>query len=315
MKNIADLFPKISPGRRREMLAFPQGVADAVLDTDTYNEIDDQFAVAFVMLSPEKINLKAITAAPFHNARSTGPCDGMNKSYDEICRLLKLLKKDPAGFAFRGAERWLGNSIEPVESEAVNRIIELARDAKKNGRLLYLIGIGAPTNIASALLKAPEMIENVVVVWLGGHAFYAYDNQEFNLKQDVTASQVLFESGVPLVLVPCVGVAENLYTTAPILERGCSRSGELGKFLYEQAAEEVGYDPCVMRTIWDIATVSWFLFTDAVRSEYVSAPVLNDDTSWTVTGNRHEIRLVTYLYRNVIFDALFKKLELFADTQ
>ncbi len=308
MKNIADLFPKITAERRREMLSAPAGIADAVLDTDTFNEIDDQFAVAFAMLSPEKINLKAITAAPFHNDRSTGPADGMSKSYDEICRLLKLLKKDPDGFAFRGSERWLGDSLEPVESEAVLRIVELAVEAKAAGRILYLIAIGAPTNIASALLKAPDIIENVVVVWLGGHAFYIPDNHEFNLRQDITASQVLFESGVPLVQIPCVGVAENLYATVPVLERRCSKSGPLGEFLYTQAAEEVGYDPTVFRTIWDIATVAWFVCPEAVCTACVSAPVLNDDTSWTLTGDRHEICVATYIYKDAVFNTLFDKL-------
>ncbi|MCL1796700.1 MAG: nucleoside hydrolase, partial [Clostridia bacterium] len=61
---------------------------DMVLDTDAYNEVDDQFALAYALLSPEKLNVKAIYAAPFSNDRSTGPEDGMEKSYDEIVRLL-----------------------------------------------------------------------------------------------------------------------------------------------------------------------------------------------------------------------------------
>ncbi len=308
MKNIATLFPKLSAERRREMLSVPSGIADVVLDTDTYNEIDDQFAVAYAMLSPEKINVRAITAAPFFNERSSGPGDGMHKSYDEICRLLNLLGKAPENFAFRGAESYLQAPGQPVESDAVRRIVELAREAKADGRILHIVAIGAPTNVASALLFAPEIIDSVVVVWLGGHAFYTVENQEFNLRQDVSASQVLFESGVPLVLIPCRGVAENLYTTVPILERRCAGSGSLGKYLYEQAAEEVGYDPTVMRTIWDISTVAWFVVPDAVCSEYVSAPVLNDDTSWTTTGNRHEIRLATYIYKDAVFNSLFQKL-------
>jgi len=41
MKNISALFPKLADDRRRELLALPKGKADAVLDTDTFNEIDD----------------------------------------------------------------------------------------------------------------------------------------------------------------------------------------------------------------------------------------------------------------------------------
>ena len=41
-------------------LDVPSGIIDAVLDTDTYNEIDDQFALSYMMLSPERINVKDI---------------------------------------------------------------------------------------------------------------------------------------------------------------------------------------------------------------------------------------------------------------
>ena len=69
----------------------PVGRIDAVLDTDTYNEIDDQFALSFMMKTPEKFCMKAIYAAPFFNGNSTSPEDGMEKSYDEILNLLTLM--------------------------------------------------------------------------------------------------------------------------------------------------------------------------------------------------------------------------------
>ena len=70
-------------------LEVPTGKVDVVLDTDTYNEIDDQFAVAYMLRSDDKLNCKAIYAAPFFNNKSTGPKDGMEKSYLEI--LMRIL--------------------------------------------------------------------------------------------------------------------------------------------------------------------------------------------------------------------------------
>ena len=61
-------------------LHFPKGMVDVVLDTDTYNEVDDQFALAYMLCSGDKLNVKGISAAPFHNSRSCGPGDGMEKS-------------------------------------------------------------------------------------------------------------------------------------------------------------------------------------------------------------------------------------------
>ncbi|MFC1725309.1 hypothetical protein ACFL4T_06755 [candidate division KSB1 bacterium] len=43
----------------------PAGRVRMVLDTDTYNEIDDQFAVVYSLISPERLNVEAIYAAPF----------------------------------------------------------------------------------------------------------------------------------------------------------------------------------------------------------------------------------------------------------
>ena len=75
-------------------LEVPSGKVDVILDTDAFNEIDDQFAISYLLLSGEKLNTVGLCAAPFFNSLSTGPKDGMEKSYDEILRLLGFLKRD-----------------------------------------------------------------------------------------------------------------------------------------------------------------------------------------------------------------------------
>ena len=313
MKNRPAIFPELSCERRLELLALPSGKADAVLDTDTFNEIDDQFALAFAMLSPEALSLKAVSAAPFYNSRSSGPADGMEKSYEEILNVLALFGKKADHFVYRGSRSYLKDSRTPVDSDAARRIVELAHEAKKEGRVLHILAIAAITNVASALLMAPDIIGSVAVVWLGGHAFHTVPNKEFNLYQDIPAAQVILESGVPLVLIPCCGVAELLMTTLPELKRRTDKCGKLGEFLYNRTADYLNHVPGIPKVIWDIATVAWFAVPDAVHSEIISAPILNDDGSWTTTGNRHRIRLVNYLERDRIFDAMFRHLETFTE--
>ena len=82
--------------QRMKNLSVPSGRIDVVLDTDAYNEIDDQFAIAYLLKNEDKLNTKAIYAAPFLNARSTSAGDGMEKSYQEIFKLLEFMdiKKD-----------------------------------------------------------------------------------------------------------------------------------------------------------------------------------------------------------------------------
>lgn len=97
---------KIDNAKLIMKLEKPKGKVDVVIDTDTYNEIDDQFAVAYLIKSDDKLNLKAIYAAPFHNEKSTGPADGMEKSYQEIMNILTLLEReDLKANVYEGTEK------------------------------------------------------------------------------------------------------------------------------------------------------------------------------------------------------------------
>lgn len=42
----------------------PNRIVDVVVDTDAYNEIDDQFAISYALLAPERLNVLALCAAP-----------------------------------------------------------------------------------------------------------------------------------------------------------------------------------------------------------------------------------------------------------
>ena len=103
-------------------LETPKGKIDVVLDTDAYNEIDDQFAISYMLRSSEKLNVKAICAAPFFNNNSTSPEDGMERSYQEILKLLKLAdREDMVPFVYRGSSIYLKDEKTPVESEAARK--------------------------------------------------------------------------------------------------------------------------------------------------------------------------------------------------
>ncbi len=113
-----DALSTLTDTWRLERLEPPSGPVDVVLDTDTYNEVDDQFAVTYALLSPEKIRLHALYAAPFFNDRSNGPADGMERSYQEILRLLEQLGMPGDGIAFRGSPRYLGSLTTRCPSRA-----------------------------------------------------------------------------------------------------------------------------------------------------------------------------------------------------
>ena len=133
------------------------GVVRAVLDTDTYNEIDDQFALVQMMLSSERIKVEGIYAAPFSmNERADSPEKGMELSYDEILRLLERINVSHENFVFKGVKKYLGLSKKIVEAPAVDELINQALKSTPEDPL-YVIAIGAISNVASALIKAPEI--------------------------------------------------------------------------------------------------------------------------------------------------------------
>ena len=63
--------------QRIRNLSVPTGKIDVVLDTDAYNEIDDQFAIAYLLRNQDRLNIKGFCAAPFFNINSSSPADGM----------------------------------------------------------------------------------------------------------------------------------------------------------------------------------------------------------------------------------------------
>ena len=65
-------------------LLYSDKPVNVILDTDAYNEVDDQFCIAYCMRAKEKVNLLSINAAPFLNQRSTDAGDGMEKEREHI---------------------------------------------------------------------------------------------------------------------------------------------------------------------------------------------------------------------------------------
>ncbi len=303
----AQTFPRLSESFRLNQLQPPTGKVRMILDTDTYNEVDDQFALAYALLSPEKIKLEAVYAAPFKNNRSESAGDGMEKSYEEILRLLKFMKKPADGFAFRGSDRYLENVNTPIHSEAALDLIKKAMAGSPDNPL-YVVPVGCITNIASAILIEPKIIENIIVVWLGGNGLDWPHQKEFNLIQDVLAAQVVFNSGVPLVTMPCNPVVSHFHTTIPELKYYLEGKNELANYLYNIVVEYSGEREAYSKVIWDVTAVAWLVNPSWVETNIVHSPVLTDQVTFSVDRSRHFIRMATSLNRDAIFRDLFEKL-------
>lgn len=286
--------------------ADPGRPLDLVLDTDTANEIDDQFALAYALLSPERLNLQAVYAAPFCN-RTTTPEAGMWRSHAEIHRVLERSGSSPAGFVHEGSTRWLTGAAGPVPSPAASDLVDRAR-SRADQSPLYVVAIGAPTNVANALLAAPELASRIVVVWLGGNPTTWHSAREYNLEQDPAASRVLLNSGVPLVHVPCVNVTEHLRTTLAEIDRFIRPHGPLGGYLAE--IYEDHYDDHFGRSkvLWDIGAVAYLVNPAWTPSAIAHSPVLTTELTWSRDPRRHLMRELLSVDRDQIFRDFFGKL-------
>lgn len=306
-------FSKLSEVQRLAMLEPPQGKIHMVLDTDTFNEIDDQFAVVYSLLSPEKLAVEAIYAAPFANRKALGgPAEGMEKSYDEIVRLLTFMGQATEGFVFKGSTAWLSSLDQPVPSPAVDDLVARARQERDTP--LYVVAIGAITNVASAILAAPDIMDKIVLVWLGGNPNYWHHATEFNVYQDMLAAHVIFDSGVPLVHVPCINVTEHLKTTQAEMARYVKGRGAIGDYLYEIFSGY--YDDHFARSkeIWDIGPVGWLVNPAWTTSNLIHSPILTAEHTWSHDPQRHFIREIYTVDRDAIFGDLFSKLDKKAQT-
>jgi len=292
-------------------LKKPKGRIDAVIDTDTYNEIDDQYALAYLIKSDEKIDLKAIYAAPFTTYKCTGPADGMEKSYQEIHNVLQLMeRKDLQGIVYRGSTDYLKNETVPVISDAAKDLAERGMKYTSD-KPLYVVAIGAITNVASALLLNPEIKERIVVVWLGGNALDWPVNKEFNMKQDIAAARILFDSKVPLVQLPCMGVVSAFTTTGPELAFHLKGKNKFCDYLYDitcKEAADCNGGIAWSRPVWDVTAVGWLLDGDFMYDCIKQTPIPEYDNRYAFAANRHFYKYVYHIQRDSLFADLFCKL-------
>ena len=277
---------------------------NVILDTDTYNECDDQFALAYMIKNQEIFNIEAITVAPYsHKERNETVISGQEKSYNEILKICNWLNFDTTNKVFKGAEDYFSNGYDET-NDAVNKIIEVAQKNDKT----YIMAIGAITNVALAIKKEPKIINKIEVVWLGGHSLLQKNNLEFNFRQDVNAVKIVFDSKVRLTIIPCKNVASNLRTSVYELNYYLKDKSELCNYLIDRFYNDGYHGIQERRVLWDISVIAYMINKEWFTSENISCPNIKKDTSYELTTNSRKITMVNYIDVNKVYNDLFKKL-------
>ena len=275
-----------------------------ILDTDTYNECDDQFALSYLIKSKKLFNIEAITVAPYsHTKRDVKVIDGQELSYNEILKICNWLNFETNNKVFKGSMDYIQNGYDKI-NDAVNKIIEIALKNNKT----YILGIGAITNIALAIKKEPKIVNKIEIVWLGGNELGYEDNLEYNFRQDVEAVKIVFESKVKLTILPCKKIVSELRIDINTLKKYLENKSELCKYLIERFYNDGYHGIQESRVIWDIAVIAYMINKNWFETKQISCPNIRKDTSYEVTDNRHSITFVTKLDRDKIYKDLFEKL-------
>lgn len=208
-----------------------------ILDTDTKNEADDQYAIVDALLTP-MFDIKGIIASHFGHDRIK---DSLEASYQELVRVLHYSGFEGKVNAVKGAPTWLNKNgpgffseVMPIDSDGAQMIIKESM-AMPAGEKLYIGVLGPLTNVASALLIEPRIADKIVVIWNGG-AMYPDGGPEFNLVNDINAANCLMSSQVEIWQIPTKVYAEPRVSLSE-LQYKVEPCGEIGAYLFQQTLE------------------------------------------------------------------------------
>jgi inosine-uridine nucleoside N-ribohydrolase len=276
-----------------------------IIDTDAACEADDPFAIAHALMS-KKLVVKAIFAEHFAVPGST------KRSYDEIRHVIDVMKMDVP--VFMGEEGPITQIDGDKISEASQTLIREA--AKDDEKPLFVLCLGAMTNVATAIRKSREIARKMKVVWIGGHShdIGKPDHREFNAGNDVEAANIVMSSGVEFWQIP-----NNVYGTMHIgiaeIQNRISCCGEIGKHLFENMisynnSPGAGWTQGESWSLGDSPAVGVALEPNCGQYVYREAPVLLDDTSYKFKSGQPVIRVYQSINSRFIIEDFISKLEL-----
>lgn len=199
-----------------------------VLDTDIGTDIDDAFALALVLDSPE-LDLRAVTTV-------SGDTQARARIAAKVLweagrRNVPVAAGEPGGKLAISQAGWADGFTSPsLLSEKAIDLLKAEID-RGHGETVVL-AIGPLTNVAALLQKYPEEKNKIKqIVLMGGSIARGYNpgsgpTPEYNIAADVTASQTVFSSGIPILMAP-LDVTARLQLDAPNRQRLFSHSTPL----------------------------------------------------------------------------------------
>jgi inosine-uridine nucleoside N-ribohydrolase len=250
------------------------------------------------LLSPERFQIEGFVAANYDNkVEDAGPgsVEGSAEVIKTVLEKFKLQGKVPVK---RGSPP-LRYQYEPSESEGVDFIIERAMASTPRDPL-WVIGLGAATDIASAYLKEPRIADRIVVFW---HFRTRWPRQcwNFNVIGDVRAARLVFHSDLSFVLFDT-----GTHLVCPMAQSQRWRElGELGKYLHDYRYKS-SYYQSPKKGFFDLGDIAALLDPDVASWEIVKCPEVDWDLSYRFKNTKGSILRCKDIDRDKTF-ALFQE--------
>jgi len=280
-----------------------------ILSTDVGNEIDDQWAVAYLLVNPDFDALGIISA----HAPTVSP-PAAHTTYlvllDEVENRLKMDTHPPL---FEGSSLPLADVKTPRPNAGVDFIIRSSERFSKADRL-NVIAIGAATDVASAILIDPSIVERIRVVAMAFNN-WPEGGDEFNVLNDVKAWQVILASNAPVV-VGCGDVCRNyLSLTLDQARDLISTHGPVGRWLWQEFIAWYYRFVKPMRKddfskpwiIWDDITLAFAL--GMTTQEVHPRPILDDNARFEHPQTERTITWITSIDEKRMWSDFVAKLD------
>lgn len=276
-----------------------------IIDTDAACEADDPFAIAHALMC-KKLAVVGITAEHFAEDGS------VQRSYDEVMRVLEAMELDVP--VYMGCETRLKELKTAVPSPAAEFIISEAK--RDDSRPLFVLCIGAITNVAQAIKACPEITKRMTVVWIGGqdpdHSVHGFP--EFNCGNDVEAANLVISSGVEFWMIPNT-VYGTMHISLAEIQRRIAPCGKIGKHLFEQMtafneSEKAFWTAGESWSLGDSPAVGVVLDPNCGGHYDRPAPVFDADTACHDEDGRPIIRVYTSINSRFVLEDFIAKLEL-----
>jgi purine nucleosidase len=196
-----------------------------VLTTDCGVDMDDQWAIVHLSLIPE-LDLRGIVTTHAPNL----PAPAAQESARITATVLDTIGQAERPPLFAGSDSPLSGQT-PIPNAGVDFIIAQSQGFGPENRLPVLV-LGAATDVGSALLIDPRLGDRIEIIamafdgWPDGH-------DGFNVRNDVTAWQVILESSAPITCGDAASTIRHLALTVEEANTLFGEYGELGRYLVQ----------------------------------------------------------------------------------